>query len=143
MYQCRLFPCRSTGPYRSLLQHRPPMELQPLSGIPAWLNIFFMIGCRPISALAPGASSDPSPSLTLVAEKLSLSHILTPFSRLLLFDTGSTCCYVCPISAHTPHTHFPHFLNMLLQRCYHQLLASGGSILELDGSGSIWHRASF
>ena len=46
----------------------------------ACLTMVFPMGCRGISAPAPGAPPPPPSSLTLVSAELFLSHLLTPLS---------------------------------------------------------------
>jgi len=95
----------------------------------ACLTMVFSMGCRGISALAPGAPSAPPSSLTLVSAELFLSHHLAPLSQLLL------------------HSNFYLFLNMLTGTLPTLLmgsaLARGGTVLELAGTVSFQHRGSF
>jgi len=96
----------------------------------ACLTTVFSAGCRSISAPAPGAPP-PSPfSLTFVSTELLLSRIATP-----LF------CFNCHYAGFLP------LLNVIPEALPPSLmgsaLASGGSILEPAGVGSIRHRGSF
>ncbi|XP_049649850.1 uncharacterized protein LOC126035357 [Accipiter gentilis] len=145
------------GPARSLLQCRLSTGSQPPSGVstssgvgsstgcrrisaPPWtsmdcrgtacLTMVFTTGCRGISALVPGAPPPPPSSLTWVSAGLFLSHILTPLFRLLLRSRFFPLLkYVIP--------------EALPPSLIGSALASGGSFLELAGTGSIGHVGSF
>jgi len=148
---------RSTGPARSLLQCGLPIGSQPSShtftcfgmgsstgyrwiSAPLWTSMgcrgtacftmIFSSGCRGISAPAPGAPTPPPSSQTLVSGEWFLSHILTPLY--------CCCCAACL---------FPLFKYVITEALLPSLmgsaLASGGSVLEVAGIGSIRNGGSF
>jgi len=89
------------------------------------------MGCRgKISAPVSGAPHPSPSSLTLVSAELFLSHRLTPLSELLLH------CRCCPLLKYVLTEALPLSLIGLT-------LASGGSILETAGAGSIRYGGSF
>jgi len=146
------------GPGRSLLQHRLHLGSQPPAGIhllqcvvpstgcrwisaPPWsslgcrgttcLTTVFIMNFRgKVSALAPGAPPPPPSSLILVSAELFLSHHFTPLSWLLPFRS------------------FLPFLKYVITEVLPPLLigsalASGESISESAGTGSVGYGGSF
>jgi len=146
----------SAGPGRSLLHCGLPTGSQPASGIhqlrhgvpsigyrwrsaPPWismdcrgttcLTIVFITVCKgTLSALESGAPPPPSSSLTLVSAELFLLHRLAP-----------DCCF--------HHSFFFPFLKSVFTEMLPPLLglalASGRSILNPAGIGSVRHGESF
>jgi len=88
---------QATGGY--LLYCGPPW----LQGT-ACLTMVFSVGCRAISAPAPGALPPPPSAVTLVSAEMFRSHSLTLLPSLLFHH----------------RVFFFLFLNMLSQRCYHR-----------------------
>jgi len=140
--------CRSTGPARSLLQ--PPsgihllwrgvfhklqvdvcstVDLRGLQGT-ACLTVIIM-GCRGISAPAPGAPHPPPSALTLVSAELFLT-----FFSLLSPTAVAVALGFFPLLKYVMTEALPLSLMGLA-------LASGGSLLETAGIGSVRHRGSF
>jgi len=89
----------------------------------------FSTGCREISPVAPGETPPPS-SPTLVSAGLLLSHRLTP-----LFGCSSADCFF-PLLNYV----IPEVLPLSLMG---SALASGGSVLEPAGTGSVGRGGSF
>jgi len=148
----------STGPGKSLLQHRLPIRSQPPLGIhllqhgvpstgcrwisaPPWtsmgcrgracLTMVFITGCkRKLSAPESRAPPPPPSSLTLVSAELFLSHRLTPLSSLP-FHCSLFLLLKYVITDVLP----PSLIGLAL--------ASSRSILEPAGIGSIRQGGSF
>ncbi|KAM9591150.1 uncharacterized protein ACIBXB_006064 isoform 2-T2 [Morphnus guianensis] len=98
----------------------------------ACLTMVFTMGCRGISALVPGAPPPPPSSLTLVSAGLFLLHVLTPLSgcrfclsQLFFFLLEYVITEALPLSL------------------IGSALASGRSVSEPAGIGSVGHRGSF
>jgi len=150
---------RSTGPARSLHQRRLPTGSQPPSGIhllrcgvpstgyrwvsaPLWtsmncretacLTMVFSRVAREDSLLRCLEHLLPSPSPTLVSAELFLSHHITPLSPLPFHHRF----FFLPLPKYVITEVLPLSLICLA-------LASGGSILELAGTGFIRHGGSF
>ena len=88
------------------------------------------MGCRRISAPVPGALPPHPSSLTLVSAELFLSCIFTPVS-----NWSCDCPGFFPLFSYITEVLPPSLMGMTL--------ASGRSIMELAGSGSIKHRGGF
>jgi len=148
---------RSAGPGRNLLQHGLPMGSQPPSGIhllqhgvpsmgyswisaPPWtsmgcrgttcLTTVFSTGCRGTSALVPGAPPPPSFFTDLgVCRVVSLTSSHSSIPAAVVQQPFPLLKYVMP--------------EALPPSLMGSALASGGSILEPAGIGSIKHRRIF